>query len=146
MYSYDMGCEKKNKKSLMFHRIDIRKSLCRQFEETPNELWKNISREKQTTDSLKTLLFIPEKNWQISECLYDDRRKKQPTWCALVRARLSNQRGVYSKMSSKCAMFHVVRKINFEGSRQRKVTPMWDIYDEKGEAVLITGWWYHDTL
>jgi len=71
----------------MFHHIDIRnrkKACVRQFEETLNKFWKKyFTRGKQTTDSLKTLLFIPEKNWQISECLYDDQRKKQLTRCAL---------------------------------------------------------------
>jgi len=74
----------------------------------------------------KTLLFIPEKNWQISECEDDvTNEKKQPTWCAL-RAR-------------DCRILLFGKSI-LEGSRQWKVTPMWDTdtYDEKTEGARIT--------
>jgi len=117
---------------------------------------KNISWVKQTTDSLKTLLFIPEKNWQISECLYDDQQKKNlhgartdTLWA--LGARISNRRGVYSRISSKCDVSHSSENQFLKDERRLSLRRMcvWSfitfelcekVFEATGRLRTLRGW------
>jgi len=76
---------------------------------------KNISREKQTTEySLKTLLFSREKltNLRVCVCVMTDEKN------SLHGVRFAHDcriNGVFIRECRANVMFHVVRKINFEG-------------------------------
>jgi len=78
-------------------RISSKWDVLRTHVVLKNQFWRT-----DTFPLLKHCFSHHRKNWQISECLWRwrDQRKKQPTRCVL-RTRLSNQRYVYSRTSSK---------------------------------------------